>query len=195
MPYLSGHTNTERFIIELSSGEKQEVTEAEKFSLKRVCTCHMRDELQHLTYLQKGVNFIDVTAWPNTAHLRARRPRAPLYPTELMQGATVEHINAFLDPGNMRRNLEMFTSFTNRYYQSNTGNLSAEWLLGQVSGYVEQGSPVNVSIFQHAYRQSSIVATIPGKSTKTIVVGAHMDSINGAVGENRTTARAPGAGM
>jgi predicted cobalt transporter CbtA len=45
MPHLSGHTNPERFIIELSSGEMQEVTEADKFSLKRVCTYHMRHDL------------------------------------------------------------------------------------------------------------------------------------------------------
>jgi leucyl aminopeptidase len=94
----------------------------------------------------------------------------------------------------MKRNLEMFSSFNNRYYESRTGNLSAEWLLGQASGYLTADSPVSVSIFQHVYRQSSIIATIPGKGTKTIVVGAHQDSINGDAGVNRTTARAPGAG-
>jgi leucyl aminopeptidase len=94
----------------------------------------------------------------------------------------------------MKRNLEMFSSFNNRYYQSNTGNLSAEWLLGQAGGYLTANSPITVSVFQHVYRQSSIIATIPGKSAKTIVVGAHQDSINGVAGENRTTARAPGAG-
>jgi leucyl aminopeptidase len=88
----------------------------------------------------------------------------------------------------------MFSSFNNRYYQSETGNLSAEWLLAQVHGYIAAQSPVTVSVFKHVYRQSSIIVTIPGKSTKTVVVGAHMDSINGAAGGNRTTARAPGAG-
>ena len=103
-------------------------------------------------------------------------------------------LNAQLNSANIRRNLDMFTSFNNRYYQSTSGNLSAEWLLAQARGYPEPRSPVTVSIFQHAYRQSSIIATIPGRSNKTIVVGAHQDSINGAAGGNRTTARAPGAG-
>ncbi|KAH7085201.1 hypothetical protein BKA63DRAFT_528961 [Paraphoma chrysanthemicola] len=176
MPYSLAHPEADKFIVEISPGEMREVNEAEKFALKR-----------------KGVNFVDVTAWPDTAHLHARRPRVPTYPTDLTQGETVNHLQTFLDSRNLRRNLDMFTSFNNRYYQSNSGNMSAEWLFGQVKGYVEAGSPIEVSIFQHAYRQSSIIATIPGKSTKTIVVGAHMDSINGGVGENRTTARAPGA--
>jgi leucyl aminopeptidase len=47
----------------------------------------------------------------------------------------------------------------------------------------------------HGFRQSSITAQIPGKSNKTIVIGAHQDSSNVAHGADPTTARAPGAGM
>jgi leucyl aminopeptidase len=35
-----------------------------------------------------------------------------------------------------------------------------------------------VKAFSHPWGQSSIIATIPGKSNKTIVIGAHQDSIN-----------------
>jgi leucyl aminopeptidase len=117
-----------------------------------------------------------------------------VYAAELTQSGTVKELNAQLNSTYMKRNLEMFSSFNNRYYQSNKGNLSAEWLLGQDGGYLTADSPVTVMAFQHGYRQSSIIATIPGKSAKTIVVGAHQDSINGGAGENRTTARAPGVG-
>jgi leucyl aminopeptidase len=146
-----------------------------------------------LTRLQQGVNFLDVTEWPDTPTRSVNRV-VVTYPTELVQGATVEELNAHLNSSYIKGNLEMFSSFNNRYYQSNTGNLSAEWLLGQANGYIEADSPVTVSIFQHVYRQSSIIATIPGRSAKTIVVGAHQDSINGEAGGNRTTARTPGAG-
>ncbi|KAF1940821.1 Zn-dependent exopeptidase [Clathrospora elynae] len=112
---------------------------------------------------------------------------------QLAQGETVQNLIDQLSSTNMRRNLETFSIFNYRYYQLETGNQSAEWLLAQARSYLPPGSPVTVSIFPHVYRQSSIVATITGKTAKTIVVGAHQDSINGAAGRNGTTARAPGA--
>lgn len=36
----------------------------------------------------------------------------------------------------------------------------------------------SVKAFSHPWGQSSIIATIPGKSNQTIVIGAHQDSIN-----------------
>ncbi|KAH3956437.1 peptide hydrolase [Parastagonospora nodorum] len=173
-PYASSGRRAVTFTIETAPGESLQVTEAEKDALK-----------------DQGVDFVDITEWPGTG--RASAGRTVAYPTDLAQKATVEELNAALDTANMRKNLHMFTSFNNRYYQSKTGNLSAEWLLGQVGSYVEVDSPVTLSVFQHVYQQSSIIATIPGKSAKTIVVGAHLDSINGQAGVNRTTARAPGA--
>lgn len=146
-----------------------------------------------LTFQQNHVNFIDVTDWPETSGVRANKV-AVTYPEELTQSVTVEELKVKLDSAKMKRNLQMFSSFNNRYYMSNTGNLSAEWLLGQANSYIPAGSPATVSIFQHEYRQNSIIARIPGKCEKTIVVGAHQDSINGEAGVNRTTARAPGAG-
>ena len=107
----------------------------------------------------------------------------------------MRHLTEILDADSIQSNLKTFTAFNNRYYQSETGNQSAEWLLEKVRSYVPLNSSIDVSIFQHVYRQSSIIATIPGKTAKTVVVGAHQDSINGEAGGNRTTARAPGAGM
>jgi leucyl aminopeptidase len=119
---------------------------------------------------------------------------AATYPAHLTQRDAIEELQAHLNVTNINQNLQVFSSFNNRYYQSATGNLSAEWLLAQAKSYLTADSPVSISIFQHVYRQSSIIAKIPGKSTKTIVVGAHQDSINGEAGGNRTTAKAPGAG-
>jgi hypothetical protein len=95
------------------------------------------------------------------------------YPTNLVENATVEKLNAQLNSTYIKRNLEMFSSFNNRFFRSETGHTSAEWLLAQVRGYITEQSPVTISVLQHAYRQNSIIATIPGKSAKTIVVGAH----------------------
>ena len=82
----------------------------------------------------------------------------------------------------MRKHLEKFTSFHTRYYKSQYGAQSSAWLLEQVSntlaeaGALEHGASVNP--FSHPWGQNSIIATIPGKSKKTVVIGAHQDSIN-----------------
>lgn len=40
------------------------------------------------------------------------------------------------------------------------------------------GYGAHVEVFPHPWGQSSIIARIPGKSNKTVVIGAHQDSIN-----------------
>jgi leucyl aminopeptidase len=87
-----------------------------------------------------------------------------------------------LSKANMRTHLETFTSFHTRYYKSQYGVQSSAWLLNQVkdtlneTGALDHGA--SVKAFPHPWGQSSIIATIPGKSNKTIVIGAHQDSIN-----------------
>jgi leucyl aminopeptidase len=82
----------------------------------------------------------------------------------------------------MKQNLEKFTSFYTRYYKSKTGIESATWLYNQVqevvkqSGAAEHGATVDQ--FAHPWGQFSIISRIPGKSNRTIVLGAHQDSIN-----------------
>jgi leucyl aminopeptidase len=80
----------------------------------------------------------------------------------------------------MREHLETFTSFHTRYYKSKYGAESSAWLLGQVDKTLADAGAVNASVkaFPHPWGQSSIIATIPGKSDNTIVIGAHQDSIN-----------------
>lgn len=87
-----------------------------------------------------------------------------------------------LDQKNMRKHLEKFTSFHTRYYKSDYGKQSADWLYGQVSDIVEASGAMKngatVKKFDHSWGQPSIIAQIPGQSNKTVVIGAHQDSIN-----------------
>jgi leucyl aminopeptidase len=85
-----------------------------------------------------------------------------------------------LEKDNMRKHLEVFTAFHTRYYKSQYGTQSSAWLLAQVDGTLKDAGAVNASVkaFPHPWGQSSIIATIPGKSNKTVVIGAHQDSIN-----------------
>jgi leucyl aminopeptidase len=85
-----------------------------------------------------------------------------------------------LEKDNMRKHLEKFTSFHTRYYKSHYGVESSAWLLDQVDKTLKNAGAVNASVkaFPHPWGQSSIIATIPGTSNKTVVIGAHQDSIN-----------------
>lgn len=104
------------------------------------------------------------------------------YPSKTAYKSIVEPMLSKLSEKNMREHLEAFTSFHTRYYKSSYGRQSSEWLFGQVkstlaeAGALEYGAYVKP--FSHSWGQNSIIATIPGKTNKTIVIGAHQDSIN-----------------
>ena len=104
------------------------------------------------------------------------------FPTELGHVDVVKPLAKQLSKDNMREHLVKFTSFHTRYYKSEHGVKSAIWLHEQVqktiddSGASEFGATVQK--FDHPWGQFSIIATIPGRSNRTIVIGAHQDSIN-----------------
>lgn len=104
------------------------------------------------------------------------------YPSEVAHNVTVKTLAKSLSTANMRNHLEVFTSFFTRYYKSETGVKSAAWLFDQVESTVKASGAfkhgATVKPFEHPWGQSSIIATIPGRSKKTIVIGAHQDSIN-----------------
>ena len=66
--------------------------------------------------------------------------------------------------------------------KSEYGAQSSAWLFGKVnetvaaSGADDYGATVEV--FPHPWGQSSVIARIPGRSNRTVVIGAHQDSIN-----------------
>lgn len=104
------------------------------------------------------------------------------YPRSVAHNKTIHPLLSKLDSKNMRANLETFTSFHTRYYKSNYGAQSSAWLLSQVEQLIFQSGASKLGAkavpFPHPWGQSSIIATIPGKSNKTVVIGAHQDSIN-----------------
>ncbi len=94
----------------------------------------------------------------------------------------VEPLLAQLDKAQIQAHLEKLTSFHTRYYKSDYGRQSSEWLLGQVKKTVGKARGfkygITVKHFEHPWGQNSIIARIPGQTNRTIVVGAHQDSIN-----------------
>lgn len=104
------------------------------------------------------------------------------YPEKLAYNETVSPMLKELSKSNMQRHLERFTAFYTRYYKSTYGAQSSAWLLEKVNETIHGSEAAKhgsfVKAFEHPWGQNSIIATIPGKTNKTVVIGAHQDSIN-----------------
>jgi leucyl aminopeptidase len=87
-----------------------------------------------------------------------------------------------LSKAHLRENLEKFSSFHTRFYMSDYGKQSSEWLLSKVQSIIKEAGADKHGVFAehfvHSWGQNSIIATVPGKKNSTVVVGAHQDSIN-----------------
>ena len=174
----------DQYLIELGPGETRWVTEDEKWALRRVSTANLRSNSTDQEP-QDGLRFMDITETPDLGAISARvaafKP-AVTYPDKPQYQKEVAPLMQNLSKSSMRENLEKFTSFHTRYYKSSYGRESAEWLMSRINAsIVEAGADkygAFVKRFPHAWGQPSLIAQIPGKSNKTVVVGAHQDSIN-----------------
>ncbi|KKA27661.1 hypothetical protein TD95_001253 [Thielaviopsis punctulata] len=155
----------ETFLIELSPGETRRVTEEQKWELRR-----------------EGKNFMDITEHQDLGALRAAAlaKSTPVFPKKCRFQKAVSPMLPTLSKANMQANLEKFTSFHTRYFRSDSGRQSSEWLLSRINEIIAAAGADTVSAvpFKHSWPQSSIIARIPGKSNSTVVIGAHQDSTN-----------------
>lgn len=129
------------------------------------------------------MNFIDITEDRNYGLYPTLDAGSYVnYPQKMGHVDKVKGLIGGLSMDNMRKDLEKFTSFHTRYYKSSSGVESAQWLYDQVSKVVRDSGAdkfgATVQKFDHSWGQFSIIARIPGLSKKTVVLGAHQDSIN-----------------
>jgi leucyl aminopeptidase len=152
-------------LLEFEGGETLWTTESQKFS-----------------YMNEGIKFIDITATRDLgiAASAVRAKSKVTFPSEMAHTDAVEKLLPSLNKTNMRDHLEEFTSFHTRYYKSEFGKQSSEWLLKHLNDTISEanGDALSIAPFEHTWAQSSIIATIPGRSNRTIVIGAHQDSVN-----------------
>ncbi|KAK6432172.1 Leucine aminopeptidase 1 [Oleoguttula sp. CCFEE 5521] len=153
--------NAEQFLIELSPGETRVVTEEQKWALRR-----------------EGKSFFDITDQEEHPSVFPRAAKSVTYPKKPSHNETVYPLLSKLDKKNMYNNLEEFSAFHTRYYKSDYGRQSSEWLMEQVNNTLVKSGAGVATYFLHSWGQNSIVAILPGKSEKTVVIGAHQDSIN-----------------
>lgn len=171
-------TAEQLFTVELAPGETKQVTEAQKWVL-----------------YNSGVHFMDITDYSDLHRSSLNRVAAAAvtFPAAVTQKTNVTPLIAKLSTANMQSKLTTFSNYQNRYYKSTYGKQSSEWLLSQVQAVATASgvSGVTVRAFSHpSWTQNSVIASIPGTSTNTIVIGAHQDSVNGA---SPSAGRAPGA--
>ncbi|KAF2439975.1 leucine aminopeptidase 1 [Karstenula rhodostoma CBS 690.94] len=162
--------------IELSPGNVKQVTEEQKFDL-----------------LAQGTNLIDITEDLDASPIK-QNVAAATFPASVTHQSSITPLLPLLSTASMRATLEPLTQFRNRYFNSTYGAQSSEWLLKTARDIVSASGAVNATVeaFGHSFLQSSIIARIPGRSEKTIVLGAHQDSINSRDAD-RVNNRAPGA--
>lgn len=77
--------------------------------------------------------------------------------------SVVADILPILSTDEPKSNLATFTSFRTRYYNSDTGKASSEWLLQRIQNYTaelaseEQKGLISVEPFKHTWKQTSVV--------------------------------------
>jgi leucyl aminopeptidase len=163
--------------LQFGPDDIRNVTESEKFEL-----------------LKAHIKFFDITDQTEVVNSFADETTvaAVTYPNAVAFTTRVAALLPRLSKANMQSTLTTFAGFYNRYYKSTYGQQSSAWLQSQVDTIIRNSNATgaNVRAFSHSFTQNSIIATIPGKSAKTLVVGAHQDSINL---NNPSSGQAPGA--
>ncbi|KAJ6582932.1 hypothetical protein DFH09DRAFT_1245879 [Mycena vulgaris] len=152
-------------------------------------------EKQKFEAKAKGMGYMDITETPC---LGVSEKQQFSYPTP--NSTIVAGVFPHLSTAEPKANLEHFTSYHTRYYDSDTGKASAEWLYAKILTYTaelaseEQKMLIDVEAVKHAWKQNSIIIRIAplnaSESDPTTILGAHIDSINHA----GVTLAAPGAG-
>jgi leucyl aminopeptidase len=181
---LANEDAAELYHIELAPGKTMMVTEEGKWELRRVWTAScpiLRKAV--LTNTQNGQNFMDITDHPDLGELRAHISKKDnKFPPKPVLQKELKPMLEVLSKLEMRNHLETFTNFHTRYYKSDYGAQSSKWLLDTVTQTVKDaGADIHgatVEHFKHPWGQNSVIARVPGKSNKTVVIGAHQDSIN-----------------
>ncbi|CAI4056366.1 hypothetical protein N7582_000598 [Saccharomyces uvarum] len=157
-------------VLQVSENETIEVPESEKLNL-----------------LRRGVKFFDVTKHISSLPFfnKEQEPEVPAYayPTEILNKEVVDGLISNIDKDSMYKNLAKFTSFYTRYYKSDFGLESANWLAATIVNITQDVSRdfLNIDHFDHIeWKQYSIIVRIMGLTNPEdiIVVGSHQDSIN-----------------
>lgn len=178
-------------LVKLGPDEYRVVTEDEKLKLKRngINFIDVTNQIPIDVAVEEGViikpspvSFFRQLLLYGSKQIQFLKKPVPVYeyPKEVKYDNEVREIFKSIDPDLMLKNLGKFTSFFTRYYKSDSGVESADWLYKQISKTTKPvEDKVNITKIHHnGWDQYSIIVSIPGEVTDKVVVGAHQDSIN-----------------
>ena len=134
-----------------------------------------------LTASKNGKNFMDITETTTLGSRNLNAESTVTFPKKCVQQDEVTKLSKKLEKKNMQANLEKLTSFHTRYFKSDYGLQSSDWVLEKVNQIIKDAGAEDTVVaqsFPHTWKQHSVIATIPGQSNSTVVIGAHQDSIN-----------------
>ncbi|KAI0045910.1 peptidase [Auriscalpium vulgare] len=164
-------------------------------------------ELEKIAAKAKGIKFFDITDTQDLgsfAYLRAPtkgmsaarlacqlalahfRLRASDFPKP-SHSKQVKKVIKELSTAGPKANLQKFSSFRTRYYRSETGRQSQQWLSSKIleitAEYASESiqSLISLTEFPHSWGQNSIVVRINGSNPTddaVVILGAHQDSTN-----------------
>lgn len=116
-----------------------------------------------------------------------------------MQEPNLETMLKQVDPQRIRATVEKLASWNTRNTNTPECRQAAEWLAEEY----RKIPGLQVELFKYQVRKGSripedrevvqVVATLPGRTDRRVLVGGHMDTINMAQGADLFTARSPGA--
>ncbi|KAJ7914924.1 peptidase [Mycena leptocephala] len=139
-----------------------------------------RDKLQAKALSR---DYLDITYTPFLG--MSEKPRFS-YPSP--NSTIVSDVLSHLSTAEPKANLEHFTSYHTRYYNSETGKASSEWLYAKILAYTaelasdEQKPLITVESLKHPWKQNSIIIRVAPlealDSDPITVLGAHIDSLN-----------------
>lgn len=136
-------------------------------------------ESDKIKLLRENVKFMDITTSQDMYAAEGKKSKKALYPTEPVNNMTLIPMMAEIDQIGMRLNLLNLTKFKTRYYKSEFGHNASVWLQELVVNITASNPSITVTNFSHPWGQDSIIAHIPGNSSnETVVIGAHMDTLN-----------------
>ena len=100
----------------------------------------------------------------------------------LDNATTVNALMGSMTEANVRSTITSLSSYTTRYYTSQTGVDAANWLRSRWASFVPSTrTDVTVELYRHTgWAQPSVIFTIRGTTlpNEVVVVGGHLDSIN-----------------
>lgn len=149
-------------------------------------------EKEKLEAKAKGIHYMDMSVLHLfIAMLRAQisfRTDTPFLGRSKKQHFSYPSPNSTIVPGifphlstsEPKANLEHFTSYHTRYYDSDTGKTSSEWLYAKILTYTaelasnEQRRLIDIEPVKHAWKQNSIVSHFPLTWRQSITVLARL---------------------